>query len=639
MTVAWKSKPPVFRGRLLFAVALTAVLTVAHRALAQEDPASLLERPISQAESYLREGHSPEAEAAYHQALIEGWLLLGTLDRLDGRFDSAREAFVKASKEASGRRRAQQALALLAVQIDELENAEEILGKLAGEDPGDLEVAFALGRVYLAQRRPDLAEAELSRLRQARPIPPTHLVLGRTYRDFGDYEKARAEFRAALELDKAWPHAHYELGLTALRAEGRAGLEAAIPEFEAELTRDSADPRANLELGVALVETQRAAEAVAPLERALPTQASDPRAVAYLGRALYGSGRADEGVVRLREALVLGRKYGANAAALQAMHLHLGQALRRAGRDDEAKGEFAEAERLSVEGTQNEREQMARYMADSAQPDPGRKAEAPFLEMSPLAALAPEARASLRERARAALAGALLNLGVLEAQRQRFQEAGDWLAQAAELDPALPRVQESLAIAYFNSEQYARAIAPLEQARAANPDDPGLRRMLALARLNTHAFGEAAELLRDDQGRVSEPALQIAYASALVKSGHSAEAEPVLSALVARDGRKPELLVLLGQSHAQQGHFASAIAALEEALAQQPQVPEANATLGLIYLRQGRTAEAIQQLEIAVRLAPGDPSLHFQLAQAFERAGDAAQAARHREAFRRLNTP
>ena len=278
---------------------------------------------------------------------------------------------------------------------------------------------------------------------------------------------------------------------------------------------------------------------------------------------------------------------------------------------------------------------MALYMAGSGSDPSAPSAAKAFVELSPLANLPPQARAGLRGSTRSALARVLLNRAILQVQGGRVADATALLEDAASLDPTQSQIPETLGIAYFDSQQYAKAVVPLEKARLAKPDDAGLRRMLAIARLNTHDFAAAALLLQDDPQRGSDRALQTAYASALIKSGQSSLADPVLDALQAQ-GRSADVSVLVGQSYAQQGHFASAIAALEEALAQKAGVAEANATLGLIYLKQGRTAEAIAQLETASRLAPEDASLHYQLAQAYERSGQAQDAARHMALFRKL---
>src|SRR6185503_19810917 len=156
------------------------------------------------------------------------------------------------------------------------------------------------------------------------------------------------------------------------------------------------------------------------------------------------------------------------------------------------------------------------------------------------------------------------------------------------LDPALPRVQSSLGVAYFNARLFAKATDPLLRALAAQPGETGLRRMLALAWLNLQQYAKAAEILADDPDREADPSLQFAYGLALVKTDRAAEAETVFARLIARHGDSPEISVMLGQAHAQQGDFDSAIQTLNRALQAKPDVAEANATLGVIYLKQGR---------------------------------------------------
>ncbi len=603
---------------IVFAVALLAGARAA--APQDESPASAFDQAILQAEKSLQEGRFAEAERLYGVAQGEGWLLLGTLQRLAGDPVRARASLGDGLAASPGNRRIRAETALTEVQNGEVASAEKIVRALLQEEPADLEALFALGRVELAASRPEEAAAAFAKLVAERPIPQTHMILGRTYSDFRLFARARDEWRAALALDPHLPRAHYELGMTALAQAGRAGLEEAVGEFEAELARAPDDPRSRLELGVALVELQRFEEALPALDAAARLGVRDTRLVAYRGRALLGTGHAPEAVAALQQALETGRAQGANAGGIRAMQLHLGQALRAAGRTDEAAAAFAEVARLSEQNTADERDQMATYMAD-AQAPPTAKGGPSLRELSPLAALPPAARAALLARVENALGQAYLNLGILKAQAGAFDAAAERLATAARLAPGLPQVQASLAIAYFNSRQFGKAVAPLVKARETSPEDPGLRRMLAIARLNTRAFAEAAALLRDDPQRESDASLQLAYVAALIKGGHAAEADPLLERLRTSAGPSPELSVLVGQSYAQQGHVESAIAALRDALAARPDVAEANATLGLLYLRQGRVAEAIVELETAVRLAPEDASLRAPLAQAYRKAG------------------
>jgi tetratricopeptide (TPR) repeat protein len=571
---------------------------------ADPDPAAF-ERAVAAAESSLRAGHLPAAEAQYRGALAEGWLILGSLDLVEGRMETASGAFRSALEMAPDDPRAVRSMALLHLATGEPARAVSLLAPLASRHPGDLETAFALGAAQAAAGKVEAAAAIFARLARERPIPQTRVLIGRTWLENRQYARARTELRAAIAADPRVRRAHYFLGLAALGEDLRAGIDEAIRELAAEVALAPRDPAANLELGAARVQRQDFADALPALEIAAAAQPPQARALAYLGRAQLGLDRPGEAAVSLGRALALARAAGANGPALLAIHLHYGQALQRLGRADEAAAQFAEAQRLSAEGTDAERGQMARYLADGSDAAPGRSSTTALLDASAFIALSAEERAALRQRVASALAGAYFNLGVLQAQDAHFDAAAVHLEKAAALDPRFPQVQSSLGIAYFNARRFDRAIAPLTRALAESPD-PGVRRMLALASLETGAFAEAANLLRDDPNREGDPALEFAYGLALVKSGRAADAEPVFARLLALHGDTPELSVLVGQAHAQQGDFEAAITALQRALALKADVAEANATLGVIYLRQGRLPEAEKALRAELNAHPAD---------------------------------
>src|SRR5512143_2361534 len=64
------------------------------------DPAARLDQAIAAAEAGLRENEVQTAESRYRSALLEGWLVMGTLDAVEGRLPEAREAFRNASISA-----------------------------------------------------------------------------------------------------------------------------------------------------------------------------------------------------------------------------------------------------------------------------------------------------------------------------------------------------------------------------------------------------------------------------------------------------------------------------------------------------------------------------------------------------------
>ena len=332
---------------------------------AAPDPAASVERAMAAAETRLREGEFQAAESHYREALLEGWLLMGTLARVEGRPLEAREAFRRASTSAFENRLALQALALAHLQLGEAAPAVEILRRLARSSPGDVqtrrflaqaltagghpeeslrvledtralapgdaELAFALAAGYLGAKRVDEAARLFAQIALDRPIPQTRVLIGRTYRDFGEYERARAELRAALQQDPRVRRAHYYLGNVTVTEKGRAGLEEAIPEFQAELKLAPRDPLANLELGMALVDTQRPEEALPALEIAALSEPLPARTLYYLGRAQLGAGRSAEATASLRRALAQVEREGATAEQRRVIHNQLGQALRQQG--------------------------------------------------------------------------------------------------------------------------------------------------------------------------------------------------------------------------------------------------------------------------------------------------------------------
>jgi tetratricopeptide (TPR) repeat protein len=619
---------------------------------AASDPATALERAISTAEASLQKGDLRAAETHYRSALFEGWLLMGALERIEGRLPQARQAFQNASTYAVENRTALQALALVQLQMGAPAQATEILTRLARKNPkdlqtrrllaqalaasgqpgeavreleearatapDDLELAFAQARAHLGSKQAESAARLFAQIVAARPLPQTHVLIGRTYGDFGEYERARAELRAALKQDPRVRRAHYYLGNMIVREKGMAGLEEAIPEFQAELKLAPQDALANLELGMALVDTQRPEEALPPLEIAARSDPPQARTLYYLGRAQLGVDLRAESVASLRRALELVERQGAGTDQLKVIHNQLGQALRRLGREQEAATHFAESERLSAQGSNAAREQLARYKADTPEPEAAPDAAAPMIEDSPLAVLTPSERLGLKRRVTAGLARSYLNLGVMQVQSERFAEAVELFEKAADVDPAFPQVQYSLGVAYFNARQFDKAAGPLTRALALSPTDAGLKRMLAMAWLNAQTYEKAAELLADDPELSTNPSLQFAYGLALAKSDRTAEAERIFSRLLAQHGDSAELSVLLGKAHAQMGDFDSAIESLKRALRLKADVAEANATLGVIYLKQGRLAEAEQALRAELAGNPNDVQSQQNLAVVLE---------------------
>jgi tetratricopeptide (TPR) repeat protein len=627
------------------------------RPVSAQDPVSAVEARSAEAEAALSDGEVQLADSRYRDALMQGWLLLGALDASENRLLQARDAFRRASASAVDAEAAQRSLAMALLQTGEPAEALPLLSRLAlaspadatlrrllaqalvasgqpeqavqeleearGVLPNDLELAFALASGYLRLKKIDAAERLFARLVASRPLAQTYVLIGRTYRDFGEYQRARAALRTALKLDPRARRAHYYLGTIAIMEEGYVRVDEAAAEFRAELALAPEDPITHLRLGIVLEEAKQHAEALPSLELAARDGTAGVEAFEYLGRCQLALGRPADAVTTLQRALDAAAGTSLDASRIGRIHYQMATALRSLGRAEEAATHFATAERSSELRTDTTRERLARYLADAPEP----QAATPAAK-SPLApGLGSAERAAIRKRLTSALARAYLNLGIVHARANRFARAAGFFEGAAAADPDFPQVQYSLGVAYFNAQQFDKATAPLERAAAADgPTKTEARRMLALSWLNLGAYDKAANLLEQDPLRAGDASLQYAYALALVRNGRAEQAQQIFSELLSTHPDSPELIVLLGQAHAQQGDYGSAIEALQRALALKPGVRDANAALGFIYFKQGRLDEAVAALRAELRAYPDEVSAMQTLATVLELKGEANEA-------------
>src|SRR5262249_5462221 len=234
-----------------------------------------------------------------------------------------------------------------------VDEAVRALDEASARVAADSEMTYLLGTEYLGLKKADAADRLFARVVAARPIPETHVLIGRTYRDAGEYEKARAHLRAALRQDPKARRAHYCLGMTFLAdaAGGPERLEKAIAEFRQELRAAPGDALTNDQLGLALLEAGRPAEALPALEAAVRAEARSPY-VYHLGRCQLALDRPADAAASWQRALAMAEEQGADAAELERIHYQLGVVLRKLGAETEAAGHLAEARRLSAPGAE-----------------------------------------------------------------------------------------------------------------------------------------------------------------------------------------------------------------------------------------------------------------------------------------------
>ena len=641
---------------VLFAIAAARTAQAPTKA---PDPLAAIDAEVSLGERALQNDERQIAESHFREALHNGWMLTGALELSDGQVEQARDAFTRAAAAVVKSDDALQSLAIVDLRLGDTATALAILTRLVGANPkqpalrrvlaqalvasrqpeeavqaleeahraapDDLETTFALGFGYLRLKKVDAAEELFRQITVARPIPQTYVLIGRAYRDAGEFERARAALEKALAMDPRVRHAHYYLGTLGVRAEGILRVEDAIAEFRRELSLSPKDPFINEWLGMALVEGHHETEALPHLQLAAGAPGASTLTFQYLGRCQLALHQPAEAVIAFRRALALAPKQD-EAKQLGNLHYQLARALQQSGDSKAAETEFATAEQLSATRAEDARDRLARFMHESEDAgDPG-SASVVALDTSALSAVPPEARRTLAARVATTLARVSLNLGIMHAQAGRFARAAERFEEAAAIDPAFPQVQYSLGVAYFNLLQYAKAAPALARALAADGTNQQARRMLAIASLNIDDFAKTTELLRDDPERDSDPSLQFAYGIALVRSGKASEAEKIFGELLATHRDSPELNVVIGQAHAEQGDYDAAVVSLQRALELKPDVAEANSALGVIYLKQGKLTEASQAFKAELASHPADVKARYNLATVLDLDGQSDEA-------------
>jgi Tfp pilus assembly protein PilF len=127
----------------------------------------------------------------------------------------------------------------------------------------------------------------------------------------------------------------------------------------------------------------------------------------------------------------------------------------------------------------------------------------------------------------------LLEAGEGEAARENFHQAFRSLPQLAQ--ECVDKAAE-----WLRGDEPERALAELDRALASNPRYPDLHNLRGLVLCELESFDEAFAAFRRAAALCPDhhvPPLNLAFA--LLRAGHTAEAEEQLTAILARDGGEP----------------------------------------------------------------------------------------------------
>jgi len=620
------------------------------------NPVALAGQHLAQAESALQEQELLLAESEYRFAAEAALTSLGLMDLEEGRFDDALQSFQEASGVVAEPRQsvlnaavahlrrghAEDALpvlrdfltnrsadvaarALLAQALSALGRTEEASWELKDAlqtSPDNPELLYNLASSQLALHQIQEASFHLERLKKLRPLAVTHVLVGRTYRDFGYYREAEVELLHAPKLDPRARRAHYYLGSIYLQSEGSKGFQHAPAEFEQELRLAPDDYLTNLYMGIARVTLREYATAVLPLRRAAQAAPREAAPYFFLGQTYHFLGNFPAAVRTLREAIRLTAEDTPARDQLGNAYYVLAQSLRGLGQESQALPHFARAQELKAEKKRSEQERLRRFLVNEPQLSGGMLASVVVTgageDRGAATPRRTRAEKELRSQIRSVVARAYFNLGTLHAREQQFARAAGFFQRAAGWSAGFSGVQYSLGLARYNAQQYAEAALALERVLQTDPTNRRVARLLGLSYFHSDQFQRAVPLLLADPEAGSDSGLRYALGVSLARSGQTDEAEQIFGEMLRSPSTSPDLLVLIGQIHAQQQDFESARGFFRRALELNAETREAHYSIGQMELRGGRLAEAEQEFQQELRLQPQDARARYHLAFVLE---------------------
>jgi len=235
------------------------------------------------------------------------------------------------------RREAVQVLGLSHYLAGHLAESIPYLEEVRPLAPDDIKLAYALGMAYAQTRQVDKAREAFARTFHVPPASAAaHVIAGQMMNRLELEDLAEAELKTALQKDPRLPEAHYLLGQIAIF---RARLDEGLALMREELAINPAHAMALYRIGDIYSRQLKWDAAIAVLQQSLWMNPYFSGPYILLGKAYSKTNQIQAAEEMLRRAV----QYDPNN---KSAHYLLAQVLQQAGRSEEAKREFAVAERL-----------------------------------------------------------------------------------------------------------------------------------------------------------------------------------------------------------------------------------------------------------------------------------------------------
>jgi tetratricopeptide (TPR) repeat protein len=255
-------------------------------------------------------------------------------------------------------------------------------------------------------------------------------------------------------------------------------------------------------------------------------------------------------------------------------------------------------------------------------------------------------------------------LGKIYSAGKQYREALTALESAALYRPDSEELLVDLAIAYFDTGQYRKALEPAGRAVALNARSVGAHHMSGKTYFMLGEFPKSVGEL-ETALRLAPTDYDIAYTLGLahLKQHELAPARQIYERMLAQLGDRPQLHIIFGRAYRETAFLPEALEEFKRAVALDPHFPRAHYYLGLTYLLKDGAARlddaagefnfelashpeeffanyylgiiyvirrkwepAIALLEKAARSEPANPDPYFHLGQAYQSLGRHAEA-------------
>jgi tetratricopeptide (TPR) repeat protein len=208
------------------------------------------------------------------------------------------------------------------------------------------------------------------------------------------------------------------------------------------------------------------------------------------------------------------------------------------------------------------------------------------------------------------LVEAYQKLGKIYSVQSNYQETVSVLEAATRYQPDSPDTLVELAIAYFHTQQYQKAIVQLNKVVARDAGNVAAHHMLGKSYFMLDDFVKSANELQTALSLAPND-YDVAYTLGLahLKQRHFDIAKQIYDRMSQQLGNRPQFRVLIGRAYRETGFLPQAIEEFKIAIALDPKFPRVHYYLGLTYLLKdgaSRLDEAAEEFRIELASHPDE---------------------------------